>query len=533
MRASYTNEERSTSSFRLHFKAVRLAGPLLPLLLIFLLPSARAATEPQESKASPVATMEGVLGTAAAINSAPSMPNVIVFSPNAVTLSNPSGTNWTTKPAGPTAVSINLTVYDSTGTVTTPSRDRPLHVHVYGAPDGVISPIDQVLTSGTTTTSTIVTFQYDGGSFPNNMELAAWMDDSAGGSSLGTTLFVPETRRDCTGGSSASDLYVTSKIPSEIQVKAVVGADYPPEADFHNFTIDTGSLGVLVTKSDLIMGPQVHGPGAPGEKFYNSSGLIFSGYYYLAPVSIELTDHSFVKTNPILVLAVDHVKCDSSESYKGRCHLPKNAGLHYLGVGFDRNSTTAGDLFDSPSQNAFLELTDLQNGNDINQGYILSKEGVTLGITADDSSEFTFTRLDANTTVAGDWGPLQGCYGFPKLSGSPQFCGSLLLDLGIKQMYLDLPFGDRPGKTFDKKNYVPSKIRMNIQAGVKGQPPAMSYGFDTIQPPDQPGGDTPAFVQWINKTDIFVNTGRRALMKYSYLYLAGCGYVGFRPVADR
>jgi hypothetical protein len=460
-------------------------------------------------------------------------PSVISFSPSVVTLNNPTEVDWTMRPGGSTSVSINLTAYDSDSNIVIPTESHPLHVHVYGAPDGVITPTDLLLTSGTTSSYTTVTFQYNGGSFPNNMELAAWMDDSSGSASLGTTLFVPERRRDCTGGTSASELYVTSKIPSEIQVKAVVGADYPPEADFHNFTIDTGSLGVLVTKSDLIMGPQVHGPGAFGEKFYNSSGLIFSGHYYLAPVSIELTDHSFVRTNPILVLAVDHVKCDSSESYKDRCHLPKNAGLHYLGVGFDRNSTTAGDLFESPSENAFLELTDLQNGTDINQGYILSKEGVTLGITDGNSSEFTFTRLDGNTTVAGDWGPLQGCYGFPKLPGSPQFCGSLLLDLGIKQMYLDLPFGERPARTYDQKNYVPSKVRMNIQAGVKGQPPAMSYDFDAIQPPAQPTGATPAFVQWINKSDTFVNTGRRALMKYSYLYLGSCGYVGFKPVADR
>ncbi len=489
---------------------------VLPLLLIFLLTIAGAAKEPHGATDCP-----------------PTAANVIVFSPNAVTLSNPSGTNWTTRPAGPTMVTVNLTVYDSTSAVVMPSKDRPLHVHVYGAPEDVISPIDQVLTSGTTPAYTTVTFQYNGGFFPNNMELAAWMDDASGGASLGTTLFVPETRRDCNGGSSTSELYVTSKIPSEIKVQAVVGTAFPSQADFHNFTIDTGSLGVLVTKSDLVLGPQVHGPGAHGEKFYNSSGLIFSGEYYLAPVSLELADHSVVTTNPILVLAVDHVKCDSSESYKDRCHLPKNADLHYLGVGFDRNNTTEGDLFDSPSENAFLQLTDLQNGTDINQGYILSKDGVTLGITGEDSSGFTFTRLDTNSTVPGDWNPLQGCYGFPKLPGSPQFCGTLLLDLGIKQMYLDLPFGDRPENTFDKKNYVPAKIRMNIQAGLPGQPPAMSYDFLTIQPPTQPEGATPAFVQWINKPDKFVNTGRRALMKYSYLYAGSCGYVGFKPVASR
>ena len=80
--------------------------------------------------------------------------------------------------------------------------------------------------------------------------------------------------------------------------------------------------------------------------------------------------------------------------------------------------------------------------------------------------------------------------------------------------------------------YVGVVVIVTAFAQAKGQPPAMSYDFCAIQPPTQPEDATPAFVQWINKPDIFVNTGRRALMKYSYLYLGSCGYVGFKPVAD-
>jgi hypothetical protein len=78
---------------------------------------------------------------------------------------------------------------------------------------------------------------------------------------------------------------VNAGVPQPIQVNAVVGVDNPQLTDFANFTIDTGSLGVIVPKDELVLGPNVHGPGAAGQKTYDSSGFSFSGNYYLAPVS--------------------------------------------------------------------------------------------------------------------------------------------------------------------------------------------------------------------------------------------------------
>ncbi len=453
-----------------------------------------------------------------------STPSLIVFSPSAVVLNNPTTTDWNTAPAGATSVTVNLTVYDSQGNIVLPTEGNPLHVHVYGAPDGVITPIDSVISSGTTSTSTSVSFTYNGRAFPNNMELVAWMNDAAGGASLGTTLFVHNTRPTCTFGARDFNLEVTKTVPNPIQVKGVVGAEHPSETDFQTFTIDTGSLGVLVTKDDLVMGPNVHGPGPAGQKYYDSSGYIFTGNYYLAPVSVELTDHTFVQSNPILILAVDGVHCDPSNK---KCKKPQKADLHYLGVGFDRNSTGTGDLFDSPSENAFLELTDAQNGTDINQGYILSTNGVTVGITSSNSSGFTPYKLDVNSDgVAGDWNPVPGCYQFLSLPGSPQFCGNLLLDVGISEMFMDASSDDWPTGSFDSNHRVPQGVRMNIQAGLSGQP-AMSYDFRAVQPPAQPKGPAPTYAQWYNNSTKFVNTGRRPLLSFNYLYSGTCGQVGF------
>jgi hypothetical protein len=286
---------------------------------------------------------------------------------------------------------------------------------------------------------------------------------------------------------------------------------------------------VIVTKSDLVLGSQVHGPGAVGQKFYDSSGYVFTGNYYLAPVNVELKDHSFVQTNPILVLAIDAVHCQPG--YK-KCVAPKHADLHYLGVGFDRNTTGAGDLFDSPSENAFLQLTDPQNGTDINQGYILSTQGVTAGLTPANTNGFNLVTLTPNTTVPGDWNPETGCFQFTTLPGSPQFCGNLLLDVGISEMFMDLSFSQRPAGSFGTNNYVPTGVGMNILAGSTAQP-AMSYDFKAVQPPIQPVGSAPTYAQWVNVSNVFVNTGRRPLLSYNYLYSGQCGQVGFQSLTGR
>lgn len=520
MVVNFTGGKESDASSQIPTKISRRRQTILSWSMIFLLAAAVAATPtptaaltaPPNASASPDAT-----------TATPSSPNasVILFSPNAVMLNNPSIPGPATSPTTPTTYTVNLTAYDSNGNILAPTAANPLHVQVYGAPEGVITPVNTTITSGTT-----VQFTYSGGFFPNNMEIAAWIDDPLGGAALGTTLFVQQNRPACTG-SSNFDLEMISNVPKEIKINAVVGADNPQPGDFKNFAIDTGSLGVIVTKGSLVMGANVHGPGAKGQKYYDSSGFVFTGNYYLAPVSMELADHTYVQTNPILVLAIDGAHCKASHL---GCTAP-TPDIHYLGIGFDRNKTGAGDLFDSPSENVALELTDAQNGTDINGGYILSQNGVTLGITSANSAGFNLITLDSNQPVPGDWLPEHGCYQFTTLVGSPQFCGNLLLDVGIAEMFLDLSFDQRPTGSYDSNNKVPDGVGMNIQAGSTSNP-AMSYNFTAVQPPAQPTGPAPTYVRWINDDNIFVNTGRRPLLNFDYLYSGQCGEVGFKPVKN-
>ena len=98
-------------------------------------------------------------------------------------------------------------------------------------------------------------------------------------------------------------------------------------------------------------------------------------------------------------------------------------------------------------------------------------------------------------------------------------------------MFIDLSFDQRPSGSFDSNNRVPAGLDMNILAGLTNNP-AMSYDFTAVQPPTPPTGPAPSYVRWINDDNIFVNTGRRPLLNYDYLYSGQCGEVGFRPVTN-
>jgi hypothetical protein len=201
--------------------------------------------------------------------------------------------------------------------------------------------------------------------------------------------------------------------------------------------------------------------------------------------------------------------------------------LHYLGVGFDRNSTTAGDGFDSPADNAFLEMTDQSNGTNISPGYTLSGDNATVGITG--TAGFNLAALTPNKRVPGDWNSTPGCYGFPQLTGRNQFCGSLLMDVGIPEMFLDLAENKRPAGAVvpGHPGDLPSGTETSVLAGTSGNP-AMSYDFTYA--PGAPEGMAPETVTWINNPKIFVNTGRRVLFGYDYLFDARCGNTGFQAL---
>ncbi len=453
-------------------------------------------------------------------------------------------------------IEIEMTAYDCKGDEITPSTSNPLHVNVYGAPSGVISRTTTTITSGST-----FTFRYNGAAFPNNISVNAWISDrttgaASGQAAIGQTQILLDDPPS-TFGSVNYSVPLISTLPNALKIMGAVGYLKASSANSNlkTYTIDTGSLGTIVTKSDLPSSDGVDtlaiGPASPGAKCYNSSNNAFFGNYYLAPVDIQVTDGSSttsIRTNPLMVLVVNKsCKVDSCKTLANPTECTNSVDFHYMGVGFGHGPTTPGDLFSGPTANAFLHVTDANNGTDISPGYILSANAVTLGINS--TTGFNTIPLTADTSVPGDWTPQCACYSFPGLTAPNQFCGTGLLDVGITEMFIDLPFAQRPANSFEnavingvvKDDVVPAHLTggMNVLmapddgTGACGSP-AASYSFETVQPPTSPTGPAPTYSQWIDTTktgSIFVNTGRDPLKCYNYLFAAQLGQVGFQKVS--
>ncbi|HXR35717.1 MAG TPA: hypothetical protein VN754_07200 [Candidatus Binataceae bacterium] len=114
------------------------------------------------------------------------MPDTISFSPAVPSLNNPVGP----APGAPQAAStftIGFTAYNAQGVAITPSASNPLTMVIYGIPPAgagtaVVSPSQQIVTSGNS-----ATFTYSGDAFPNNLTVEAWIYDPAAGIPAGET----------------------------------------------------------------------------------------------------------------------------------------------------------------------------------------------------------------------------------------------------------------------------------------------------------------------------------------------------------
>jgi hypothetical protein len=494
-------------------------------------PTPPATTTPTSAASSTATAMASSTPTGAGSPTPSGTPTLIpnassvVFAPAVGYLDNPTSSGSGTSPSD---ITLELTVYDAAGNPVTPSPASPITVNLYGAPAGVIAP-----TSLTLTTGTAATFSYTGAYFPNPISVTASMPVAGGGQAIGVTQILQANPIDCVYGSTSISLPLVcdgAPTPGEcasynvtngLRAKATVGYAAPTAENFQTYTIDTGSLGVVVPLADL--GPDAVGPAGPGRKYYDSSGNTYAGNYYLAPVSLRLADGSIAQTHPIMVLAITTAYC-TGDNPKCLANPPKPT-LHYLGVGFDRNNNTAEDQFDSPADNAFLQLTDATDGTDVSPGYVLTGSTLTLGIAS--TSGFALAPLAANSSVPGDWNAAPGCFSFPDLPEPNQFCGSLLLDVGIAEMFLELAPAQRPAAAVDSANQVPLGTAMEILVGTPADA-AMSYQFTLSEnpPADSP---QPSYIDWNDQGAVFVNTGRHPLYSFDYLYDARCGHVGFQP----
>ena len=509
--------------------------------------SSRAkATATATSSATPTATLTATptgtitatpTATLTATPTATPTADMVFFSPDATTLNTNSASSFT----------ITASAFDSTGAPIVPSKTNPLNVNVYGVGSSIITP------QSTAAATSAITFNYSGGAVPNNVMINAWITDKTKSNqyAIGQTLVLPQNPA-CPAATQNQTYAVpltgaTTPISGDLVIQAAVGYDLAHAANnLQPFPVDSGSLGTIVTESLLGSSSQVIGPGPAGATCYTSSNNAYFGNYYLAPVDIQVSDGKggtmIVESDPIMVLAVNQYCSvdDCTTLTKKSC---QTQGLQYMGVGFGRPEASSGDLFHSPTQNAFLHITDVNNGTDINPGYILTTSGIALGISS--TSGYNLIDLTPNTARPGDWMSEPICYSFPP-AASTQFCGTGVFDVGIGEMFMNAPQPWPAGTylpTSSPQNQVPTGTSMNVLMGDASNP-AMSYTFNAVEavptptPPAAPSptptpiGPAPNYSQWEANTSISINTGRNPLNCYNYLFAGQCGQVGFQNTSS-
>ncbi|MEI6446796.1 MAG: hypothetical protein WCO96_02805 [Actinomycetes bacterium] len=526
---------------------------------------ASAATSPSTSTAC-TNYMNSFLSQAAAGTWSSPMQTVAMTVP--ASINNPAVSGTTTSPQ---TVTVTFTAYDASGQPVTPSPSNPLQVAIYSQL-GAISAAGQPLTgadpySFTVTSGNSFSFTYNGTYLNRPPTVTAWMTLASTNQCTGTankaigstvlplanvptkmgsvSYLTPTVCKTGTGRTCAqanvqtNGLWLNAAVGFGKPMPGVGGSTTrPTSSNFDQYQIDTGSIGAVAPVTDL--GPNVVGPGAPSWKYYDSSGFEFAGFTYLAPVTLSMKG---VKPfgNPVRMLGVVTSACAPNKPCSGP---PQFSNFHYMGVGIDRENNTSADPFASPGDNALLSIRST-NSNPISQGYLLSGGSIRVGLTAATGVTYTKQQLAPNPDNPGDWNAAAGCVAFPTPGSPPPtpLCGSLLMDVGIQQMYVSVAPGNLPAAV---QGGLSSTQQVQITSP-NSTDPALNYSFvagprvnNHLTP--NPVGRAPSYVSLFTSStdtsgqaftgDVQINTGRYVLFGSNYMFNAQKGQIGFKNLAN-
>jgi hypothetical protein len=283
------------------------------------------------------------------------------------------------------------------------------------------------------------------------------------------------------------------------------------------FGVDTGSTGIVVAAEHFIPGPNDIAEG-PGRLVYNSSGRILNGERYTTDVVIQRDEQTPVATARVQVLRVSHITCLEH----ARDCRPENQprGVAFMGVGFDRNSAQGTEP--GTARNPFVSLVSLASGapvSSVRPGYIVTREGVHLGMTAERARGFAFIKLAPNPASrpgVPEWSAIPMEVSVDGVTGS----GTILVDTGINYMFLSPP----EGTGLRRGSRAPDGSRIAVFLPDRRNPQPAFYDFTVGR---RENAMHPERVEVVHDRGVFVNTGRMFLEGFDYLYDAAGGYAGF------
>jgi hypothetical protein len=277
--------------------------------------------------------------------------------------------------------------------------------------------------------------------------------------------------------------------------------------------LDSGSTGVVVA-ADMIPGFDTLPSAGEGRLTYTSSGRVMVGQWVTTPLTLVGQDGAQVVTEPLPVLAVTRVEClrearDCSPDADPRI-------IAMIGVGFAREHDRQSQS--TPDKNPLLHVAPGgPGGPPRRRGYVLSTEGIHVGLTGDNRGTYQFVRL-TRQPGAPDWSPVPACIAID--GQNPAACGTMLVDTGVGAMFMTVPASQAGGAA----RQLPTGTQVSISAGPpEGRFPL--YGFAV-------GDGSPLAPDGVHlnvsEERVFVNTSYHLLNGFDVLYDADGGYVGFR-----
>jgi hypothetical protein len=321
-----------------------------------------------------------------------------------------------------------------------------------------------------------------------------------------------------------------------------------------NVTMDTGSVGMIVGK-DYFTPPAAGTADAsyigPGSETLTSSGYIFTGDWYEAIVNLYDTNNNIVAQSTVPVMAVTNVACEPNAR---ACTPGTGVDKHYFGIGFGGGP---GQPQGTPDKNAFLNVTNITGSGLLpSPGYILSMQGVQIGLTSINTQGFALIKLEpllapdstqwqtspASASVLTDWQHARGTITVNGRSGS----GGILFDTGVTTAFLTPPIGVTLQTGMGPRNPINAECNGSnkpscavrgtaVQVSLSNQTiPVVSWNYTVgADNGSQSGNPVSPFAVSVEQNGApFLNASVRFLQAFNYLYDAANGFVGLKATGN-
>ena len=365
----------------------------------------------------------------------------------------------------------------------------------------------------------------------------------------------PSTHPTCDYGPGYEKTTLSKFIPFENDPTNIPPFTSAPSLSFtvdgqlYVTTMDAGSTGLLLAAAGL---PNYDAETAAqypvGWTYFTSSYILQTGNWI--PETIVFLEANITATVPVLAVttsvvcpwyntSIDTTSCPPSPN--GTIVVPTimPTEVEYMGVGFGREYN--GQPQGTPDKVTLLNIDSidgetLENGcityghekSCINEGYIINKTGVTVGLTEENTKGFSFVKLALNHSYSDDprdWTQTPCCI---SINDGPCSFGSLLLDTGIPQSYLILP----PSVPVDVETtasqtlILADGVNVTVYFGLEGSY-AATYDL-TVGGEGNEMEPTEVIVDQTDTQSPFFNTGRHLYRDFDVLYDAIGGYLGLR-----